>query len=98
MDFESHIQSGKPTLVEFYADWSEPSKLLIPVMQEVKEIAGDRATILRIDIEKDKPYADTYQVITVPTLIIFKRGKIIWRKKGIPTSHEILEKLNLVLL
>jgi thioredoxin 1 len=97
MDFESHIQGAKPVLVEYYAGWSEPCKLLIPVLQEVKEQAGDRATVLQIDIEQDKPYADDYQVYAVPTLILFKQGHVLWRKTGLASAHEILEHLNLLM-
>lgn len=97
MDFESHIQATKPVVVEFFADWNPACHLLIPVLQEVRETAGERATVLRIDIDKDKAYAEDYQVYTVPTLIIFKEGHITWRKDGISSSHEILEHLNLLL-
>ena len=97
MNFESHIQGEKPLLVEYYADWSEPCKLLVPVLQQVKETAGDRAVILRINIDEDKAYAEDYQVYTVPTLLLFHRGQIIWRKNGISSSHEILEHLNLLM-
>jgi thioredoxin 1 len=54
MNFESHIKDHKPTVVEFYADWSKLSNLLVPVMHEVKETAGDRATVLRINIDHNK--------------------------------------------
>ena len=94
MNFESHIKDHKPTVVEFYADWSKLSNLLVPVMHEVKETAGDRATVLRINIDHDKNYAEDYQVYTVPTIIIFKEGNIFWRNNGISSSHEILQHLN----
>lgn len=97
MDFESHIQGCKPVLVEYYADWCKPCKLLVPVLQEVKETAGDGATLLRINIDEDKPYATDYNVYTVPTLILFKEGSMIWRKNGITSSHEILQHLNLLM-
>ena len=97
MDFESHIKGKKPVLVEYYADWCEPCKLLTPVLHAVKEIAGDRAVVLRIDIENDKSYAEDYHVASVPTLILFKQGNIFWRKNGIPSAHEILEHLNLLM-
>ena len=97
MDFESHIQGHKPVVVEYYADWCKPCELLIPVLQQVKETAGDRATILRINIDEDKSFADAYQVYTVPTLIVFREGNIVWRKNGISSSHEILDHLNLLM-
>jgi thioredoxin 1 len=97
MDFESHIQGIKPVLVEYYADWSEACKLLIPVVHELKATAGDRITVLRINIEQDPTFAKDYHVYTVPTLILFKEGKIIWRKNGMSSYHEIVENMELVM-
>lgn len=97
MNFESHIHEDKPAVVEFYAEWSKPSELLIPVMHEVKEIAGDRAIVLRVNIDDDKAYTGDYQIFTVPTIIIFKKGNVFWRKDGISSSHEILEQLNMLM-
>jgi thioredoxin 1 len=97
MDFESHIQATKPVVVEFFAGWNPACDLLIPVIQEIKETAGDRATVLCIDVDKEKGYAEDYQVYTVPTLMIFKDGHMAWRKDGISSSHEVLEHLNLLL-
>ncbi|MGE5520435.1 MAG: thioredoxin family protein [Candidatus Dadabacteria bacterium] len=97
MDFESHIQGSKPVLVEFYAEWSGPCKLLIPILHEVKETTGNRISVLRINISEDPSYAEDYHVYTVPTLILFRDGRIIWRKNGIASSHEILHNLDLVL-
>lgn len=94
-EFESHIQAGKPVVAEFFAEWSQPCQLMIPIMQEVKETIGDRATLIRINIDKDEGYAREYDVRTVPTVMIFKEGHLIWRKNGIAPTHEILEHLNL---
>jgi thioredoxin 1 len=95
--FESHINGAIPVVVEFYAEWSEPSKLMAPVMQEVKETAGERAITLKIDIDQYPELAHQYGVYTVPSVAIFKEGNIIWHKKGITPAREILEHLLLEL-
>lgn len=97
LNFESHIQAEKPAVVAFYADWSAPCKLMVPVLYEVKETAGDRAEVISIDINKDKAYAEEYAVYTVPTLIIFKKGIAVWRKNGISSAREILRHLDLLM-
>lgn len=94
-NFEGHIEGDLPVVADFVAGWSTPCKLMDPVMHEVKEVVGDRATVIRIDIEKEARYAELYNVWSVPTLIIFKRGHELWRKTGITAANEILEHLKL---
>ncbi len=92
--FSSHIKGSKPVLVDFFAEWCGPCKMMPPVLLHVKEKIGDRATILKMDIDKNPTFASRYNVQAVPTLIIFKDGNIVWRKSGVVPAHEILENLN----
>lgn len=92
-NFESYIQGALPVVVEFYADWNEACKRMAPVIQEVKEIAGDRAITIRIDVDKNSEIAQQYGIYTVPSIAIFKEGTIIWYKNGIVAAHEILDHL-----
>jgi thioredoxin 1 len=94
-NFEGHINGNKPVIVDFYADWCGPCKLMAPVLNEVKEKVGDKATILKLDIEKSPQYTQLYNVRAIPTLIIFKKGNILWRKSGVTTAKEILSNLAL---
>ncbi|AEV98629.1 hypothetical protein A4D02_21190 [Niastella koreensis] len=94
-NFESFIQGTTPVVVEFYADWNEACKRMEPVLQEVKEIAGERATTLRLDFDKDQQIANQYGLYMVPSVAIFKEGYMIWHKNGISAAHEILEHLML---
>lgn len=93
--FESHIRGSKPVVVDFFAEWCGPCKLMGPILHEVKERVGERATILKMDIDKASYYTQLYNVQAVPTLIIFKEGNVIWRKSGVASAHEILDHLNL---
>jgi thioredoxin 1 len=94
-NFEGHINGDKPVVVDFFAEWCGPCKLMGPVLHEIKEKIGDRATILKIDIDKVPYYTQLYGVMSVPTLIIFKKGNIVWRKSGVAPAHEILRQLNM---
>ena len=94
-NFEGHINGNKPVIVDFYADWCGPCKLMGPVLSEVKEKIGNKATILKLDIEKAPQYTQLYNVRAIPTLIIFKKGSILWRKSGVTTAKEILSNLAL---
>jgi thioredoxin 1 len=92
--FESHISGTKPVVVDFYAEWCGPCKMMAPVLQELKSKVGDKATILKLDVDKNPRYAQMYNIQAVPTLAIFKEGNLIWRRSGVVPAHEILTKLS----
>ncbi|MBS1919355.1 MAG: thioredoxin family protein [Bacteroidetes bacterium] len=91
---EAYIKSDKPLIVDFSADWCQPCKLMEPVLREVKEKVGDRALVIKMDIDKCPECVSSYNIRAVPTLIIFKDGEILWRKSGVVPAHEILQQLN----
>lgn len=91
--FDAFIQGDKPVVIDFFADWNERCKIMKPVMETVKEFTGERAMVLNMDIEKHPHYAETYKILSVPTVVIFKNGHEVWRKNGFATSEEILEHL-----
>lgn len=92
-NFESHIHGEVPVVVDFFADWCGPCKMMTPVLKEVKHIVGNSATVLKMDIEKNRFYAEKFNIHSLPTLLIFKNGKIIWRKTGVPSAIEIVENI-----
>ncbi|HET9056246.1 MAG TPA: thioredoxin [Chitinophagaceae bacterium] len=94
--FEGHINGDKPVVVDFFAEWCGPCKMMPPILKEVKERMGEKVTVLKLDIDKNPHYANLYEVQAVPTLIVFKNGKIRWRKAGVAPAHEILEHLKLL--
>lgn len=80
--FNDIIKGDKPVLVDFYATWCGPCKMMSPIIEEIgQELQGD-ARVLKIDIDKNQVVADQYQVQAVPTFIIFKNGQIVWRNAG----------------
>ncbi|WP_281778146.1 thioredoxin [Croceibacter atlanticus] len=91
--FSEIINQDKPVLVDFYAEWCGPCKMMPPVLKEIKDCLGDRITILKIDVDKNPALASEYNVRSVPTLILFQDGLIKWKEFGLIEKNELIEKI-----
>ena len=87
--FREIINSGKPVLVDFYADWCGPCKMMAPILKETKDAFGDKVTIIKIDVDRNREVAQQFQIQGVPTLILFQNGQVKWRESGVVPANEL---------
>jgi thioredoxin 1 len=88
--FNELIQSEKPVLVDFYAEWCGPCQMMKPRILDVAERIGEDAKVVQIDVDKEKEIAERFRIQSVPTLIIFKKGKQLWRQTGVISTHALV--------
>lgn len=92
--FSELINQDKPVLIDFYADWCGPCKMLAPILKSVKDSLGDKIVILKIDVDKNQSLAAKYQVRGVPTMILYKKGEQVWRQSGVVQKEELVNLIS----
>lgn len=91
-NFEQLIQSDVPVLIDFYAEWCQPCKIQSPVLQELAREESGRVRVIKIDVDKNPLIARRYQIQGVPTLMLFRKGQVLWRQSGV-TPKQVLRKV-----
>ena len=93
-NFDSIINENKPVVVDFHALWCGPCKAQSPILKEVASELGDRVRVIKIDVDQNNEIASRYQIQSVPTLMIFKNGNMLWKHSGVVSKNQLLSVLN----
>ena len=89
--FSEIINADKPVLVDFFATWCRPCQTMKPILDDLKSKLGNTASVLKVDVDKNPHAASKYQIRSVPTLILFKQGKVVWRQSGVVPANQLAQ-------
>ena len=92
--FQELINSEKPVLVDFSAEWCGPCKMMAPILKEAKDKLGDKATIIKVDVDRNRDAAQHFNIQGVPTLILFKQGQVKWIQSGVVPAATLVDVIN----
>ena len=92
--FNQIINSTPLVLIDFHAEWCGPCKMLSPMLKDISSEMKDKVKVIKIDVDKNQRLAAQYQIQGVPTVMLFKHGKQVWRQAGVPPKHQIVKIIN----
>lgn len=87
--FADMINADQPVLVDFYADWCGPCQQMAPVLSELKSELDGKANVIKVDVDRNQKASQVYQIRSIPTMILFKKGQILWRHSGTSTKDQL---------
>lgn len=87
--FNELVQGEKPVLVDFFAEWCGPCKTMKPVLEQLKGRMSDSVRVVKVDIDRSPAAAAQFQIQSVPTLILFQKGRILWRHSGTASAAQL---------
>lgn len=91
--FQELIDGDTPILVDFFATWCGPCKMMQPILEDTAKKMGEKVKIVKVDVDKNPLAASKFQVRGVPTLILFQKGKILWRESGVVPTHQLVKSI-----
>lgn len=94
MTFNQIINQDRVVLVDFFAEWCGPCKMMAPILEQVKNQLEDKVTILKVDVDKNQAIAQKLQIRGVPTMVIYKSGKQVWRQSGVVQTSDLVQIIN----
>ena len=92
--FNEMINGEQLTLVDFFATWCGPCKMMHPILEQLKEKMGDDIRILKVDVDKNEALSMQYRIKSVPTLMLFKKGEMLWRQSGAMSLNDLMQKIS----
>ena len=92
-NFIKLINGETPVLTDFYATWCAPCQAMSPILKQVKNGLEDKITVVKIDVDKNQAAANRFNVRGVPTLVLFKKGQVVWRKSGVMPAEQIMTEI-----
>ena len=92
--FKDIVQGDTPVLVDFYADWCGPCKTLLPILEDVEMHYGEKLKVLRVNVERSEDLSRKYSIFSVPTMMLFNKGKQEWKVAGVRSKNEIIKVVN----
>lgn len=92
--FYNVVSGNQLVLVDFFATWCQPCRMMHPILKQVKDILGERIQIIKIDVDTHNTLSQKYQIQSVPTLMLFRRGEVLWRTSGVIQKAELLSTID----
>lgn len=92
--FNEMINGEQLTLVDFFATWCGPCKMMHPILEQLKEKMGDDIRILKVDVDKNEALSMQYRIQSAPTLMLFKKGEMLWRQSGAMSLNDLMQKIS----